>query len=204
MSGRLARGAPVRLRPAAPSWSLRTTGLVMAAVVVVLLGTACSRERATPSASTSTTFSRNLDSVDGQAGTIRLLHVYLASPGERGTTHIAGAGAELFLTLANTGDAPDTLIGASSEVAGQVLVRDGDAEPTPQLRVEVPPGGVAPLRLDTGPHLELVDVAEPLRSGTRVSITFEFQSSGSVTLPVPVAVYDGRPPTLPSDPAHPT
>jgi len=101
----------------------------MAALVVVLLVTACSRERATPRPSTSTTFGRNLDSVDGQAGTIRLLHVYVASPGERGTTHIAGAGAELFLTLANDGDAPDALPGASSDVAGQVLFRDGTPSP---------------------------------------------------------------------------
>jgi hypothetical protein len=67
--------------------------------------------------------------------------VYVASPGERGTTHIAGEGAELFLTLANDGDAPDTLVGVSSDAAAEVLFRDGDADPTSQIQVEVPVGG---------------------------------------------------------------
>ena len=197
-------GVPVHRRAPAPPSRHRITGLVFVAVVVLLLGTSCSRERATPSASTSSAFGRNLDSVDGQAGTIRLLHVYVASPGERGTTHIVGEGAELFLTLANGGDDPDTLVGTHSEAAAQVLFRNGDTDPTPQIEVEVPAGGVAGLREVTGPHLELVELAEPLRSGTSLAITFEFEDSGPVTLNVPVAVYNGRPPTVPSDPADPT
>jgi copper(I)-binding protein len=195
---------PVHWREPAPPPRHRTTGLVLAAVVVLLLGTSCGRERTTPRAATPTTFGRNLDSVDGQVGTIRLLHVYVASPGDRGTTHIAGEGAELFLTLANDGDAPDTLVGTHSETAAQVLFRNGDADPTPQIQVEVLAGGVAVLREVTGPHLELAELAEPLRSGTRLAITFDFENSGPVTLNVPVAVYNGRPPTVPGDPADPT
>jgi hypothetical protein len=61
---------------------------------------------------------------------------------------------------------------------------------------------VAPLRQVTGPHLELAELAEPLRSGTRLAIIFEFQNSGPVTLNVPVAVYEGRPPTVPADPTR--
>jgi copper(I)-binding protein len=64
----------------------------------------------------------------------------------------------------------------------------------------VPAGGTAPLREVTGPHLELGELSEPLRSGTRLAITFEFAAAGPVTLAVPVAVYDGRPPTDPSPP----
>ncbi|SEO62012.1 copper chaperone PCu(A)C [Trujillonella endophytica] len=184
-------------RPAPARRALLLAGML--AAVVLLPATACTREQADPDAPVAAA-GRGLDSVDGRVAGLRLLHVYVASPGERGTTHVVGEGAELFLTVAGDGEAADALVGASSE-AGQVLFRDGDADPLPRFRIEVPAEGVASLRLPTGPHLELADLVEPLRSGTSLAITFEFELAGSVTLSVPVAVYEvGGPPTLPAEP----
>ena len=89
-----------------------------------------------------------LDSVDGRVGDLRLLGVSVASPGTRGSLHIAGDGAALLLTIANGGEADDELTGASAEVAEAVVLRDGDQEAEPRLEVPVPAGGVAALRED--------------------------------------------------------
>ena len=135
-----------------------------------------------------------LDSVDGRVGELRLLSVAIASPGTRGSLHIAGDRAALLLTIANDGEADDVLTGAGAEVAEQVVLRDGDAPPDPRVEVSVPPGGVAVLREVTGPHLELAGLHEPLRSGFSVPVTFEIRDAGPVTLEVPIRTYtDVRP-----------
>jgi copper(I)-binding protein len=134
-----------------------------------------------------------LDSVDGQVGGLRLLSVAIASPGARGSTHLAGDSAALLLTIANDGKAEDVLTGASADVAQQVIFRNGDGSPAPHLQVPVPSGGVAVLREVTGPHLELSGLRETLRSGFTVPVTFEFRDAGSVTLKVPIRTYTDVP-----------
>ena len=135
-----------------------------------------------------------LDSVDGQVGPLRLLSVTIASPGTRGSLHIAGDSAALLLTIANDGDGEDVLTGATTDVAEQVVLRDGDEEAQPRADVPVAAGGVAVLREVTGPHLELSGLSEALRSGFSVPVTFEFRDAGPVTLEVPIRTYtDVRP-----------
>ena len=135
-----------------------------------------------------------LDSVDGRVGQLRLLSVSVASPGTRGSVHIAGDSAALLLTIANDGDADDVLTGASVDVAEEVVLRDGDAPPEPRVEVPVPSGGVAVLREVTGLHLELTGLHETLRSGFSVPVTFQFRDADPVTLEVPIRTYtDVRP-----------
>jgi copper(I)-binding protein len=135
-----------------------------------------------------------LDSVDGQVGQLRLLSVSIASPGTRGSLHIAGDSAALLVTIANDGRDEDVLTGASTDVADQVVFRDGDAPPDPAPRVSVPSGGVATVRDVIGQHLELSGLRERLRSGFSVPVTFEFRDAGAVTLEVPIRTYtDVRP-----------
>ena len=134
------------------------------------------------------------DGVDAQVGQLRLLRVAVAAPGGRGSLHLAGDSAALLLTIANDGKAPDALIGASAEVARQVVFRNGDAAPDPQVQVPVPPGGTAALSAVTGPHLELSGLRQPLGTGSDIAVTFAFRDAGSMTLTVPVATYtDVRP-----------
>ena len=135
-----------------------------------------------------------LDSVDGQVSSLRLLSVSIASPGTRGSIHIAGDSAALLLTIANDGETEDELTGVTTDTAEQIVLRDGDASPDPRVEAPVPPGGVAVLREVTGLHLELTGLQERLRSGFSVPVTFEFRDAGTVTLSVPIRTYtDVRP-----------
>jgi len=135
-----------------------------------------------------------LDSVDGQVGDLRLLSVAIASPGTRGSFHVASDSAALLLTVANGGHAADELTGVTTRSAEQVVLRDGDAAPDPRVEVPVPPGGVTVLREVTGPHLALSGLNERPRSGFSVPVTFEFRDAGSVTLAVSIRTYtDVRP-----------
>ena len=135
-----------------------------------------------------------LDSVDGRVGPLRLLSVSIASPGTRGSLHIAGNGAALLLTIANDSEADDELTGAAAEVAEEIVLRDGDEEAEPRVDVPVPAGGAAVLREVSGLHLELTGLRERLRSGFSVPVTFEFRDAGLVTLEVPIRTYtDVRP-----------
>ena len=145
-----------------------------------------------PSGSTDLERSRiGLDSVDGRVGDLRLLSVSIASPGRRGSTHLAGDSAALLLTIANDGHAADALTGVHTDVARQVVARDGDGAAEERLDVTVPDGGVAVLREVSGEHLELSRLQETLRSGFSVPVTFVFRNAGTVTLQVPIRTYEG-------------
>jgi copper(I)-binding protein len=127
--------------------------------------------------------------VDAQVGRLRLLSVSVASPGARGSTHVAGDSAVLLLTVANDGRDDDVLVGASTDVAERVVLRDGDDAAEPDLEVTVPAGGVAVLREVEALHMELSGLHDTLRSGFSVPVTFEFRDAGPVTAEVPVRTY---------------
>jgi copper(I)-binding protein len=171
---------------------MNRTGVAGTILLLLLMLAGCSALRTGSSSFDHTRF--QLDSVDGQVGQLRLLGVSVASPGTRGSIHIAGDSAALLLTIANDGETEDELIGVTTETAEQVVFRDGDAAPDPDLQVPVPSGGVATAREVTGTHLELSGLQERLRSGLSVPVTFEFRDAGSVTLSVPIRTYtDVRP-----------
>jgi copper(I)-binding protein len=176
--------------------SMKCLGLLapfLVTVLVVLLA-GCS---SAPSTSPDPLFSRSrigLDSVDGQVGRLRLLSVAIASPGSRGSLHLAGDSAGLFLTIANDGRSPDVLTGVSAEPADAVVLRNGEGAATSRWDIAIAPGGVAVLRELTGPHLELSALTEPLRSGFSIPVTFRFRDAGPLTLEVPIRTYtDVRP-----------
>ena len=171
---------------------MNRTGVAVAALLALLVLAGCTSERADPPSLDRARI--GLDSVDGRVGDLRLLSVSVASPGTRGSLHIAGDSAALLLTIANGGEADDELTGASAEVAEAVVLRDGDEEAEPRLEVPVPAGGVTVLREVSGLHLELTGLRGVLRSGFSLPVTFEFRDAGSVTLSVPIRTYtDVRP-----------
>jgi copper(I)-binding protein len=169
---------------------MKRIGVSAAILLTLLVLAGCAPSQA---ASSDPFFSRTrigLDSVDGQVGQLRLLSVSIASPGPRGSIHLAGDSAALLLTVANDGGAEDVLIGVRAEAARQVVFRTGDASPNSHLHVVVSPGAAAVLREVTGPHLELEDLNQTLRSGFSVPVTFQFRDAGTVTLEVPIRTYD--------------
>jgi copper(I)-binding protein len=166
-------------------------GATLLALVVVLSG--CS---AGQTASPDPLFGHTrigLDSVDGRVGDLRLLSVSIASPGARGSTHLAGNSAALLLTVANDGTDEDVLTGATAEGAEHVVLRHGDAAAHQEWEVSVPVAGVAVLRDVAGRHLELAGLRETLRSGFSVPVVLRFRSAGAVTLQVPVRTYTDVP-----------
>ena len=113
-------------------WVPTAAPLLLLLLIVGLVGAGCGEDEAehgSPSVGRP-----DLDSVEGQVGDLRLLHVYIASPGERGSTHTPEGGAELLLTVANDGDADDTLSAVSSEEAAEVVLRQGGDSATARCR----------------------------------------------------------------------
>jgi len=172
---------------------MKRTEVVGTVLVVLLLLAGCSSTQT----GSDPFFGRarfGLDSVDGQVGPLRLLSVSIASPGTRGSLHIAGDSAALLVTIANDGPGEDVLTGVRTDAAERVVVRDGDARPDEDLQVPVPSGDSTVVRDVTGRHLELSGLQERLRSGFSVPVTFDFREAGAVTLEVPIRTYtDVRP-----------
>ena len=92
-----------------------------------------------------------------------------------------GAG---YLTVENTGSAPDRLVGAEAESAGRVEIHEtsesgGVSRMRPVDAVGVAPGG----RLEFKPggyHLMLVDLKQPLKQGERFKGALVFEKAGRI------------------------
>jgi copper(I)-binding protein len=100
-----------------------------------------------------------------------------------------GSGAA-FLTLRNTGTAPDRLLGASTPAAGKVelhsMVRDGDVmRMREQPAIDLPPGQEVVLR-PGGLHIMMLGLAQPLDRGATLPLTLRFEQAGEVTIQVAV------------------
>ncbi|MDT0318116.1 copper chaperone PCu(A)C [Streptomyces millisiae] len=98
------------------------------------------------------------------------------------TQEVAGA----FLTIENTGDADDTLVSVSSDVAGTVEIHETVDNRMRQVdSLPVPAGG----RLDLargGNHVMLLDLSRRLVEGETVSLELRFETSDPLTVDVPV------------------
>jgi copper(I)-binding protein len=100
-----------------------------------------------------------------------------------GSTLPSGSSAGLFVSLYNGGSSSDTLLSATaSGTAGSISLSGG----TVPLAANA-----APVNL-TGPEPAVVleDLSQPLRGGTNIPVTFDFQHAGTVTIQVPVEAQD--------------
>ena len=96
-----------------------------------------------------------------------------------GSTVPSGSSASMFVSLYNSRDNSDALLSATAPAtAGNISLSGG----TVAL-----PANSAPVNL-TGPEPKVVleDLTKPLRGGTTIPVTFNFQHAGQVTLQVPV------------------
>ncbi|UPG74604.1 copper chaperone PCu(A)C (plasmid) [Roseomonas gilardii subsp. gilardii] len=103
---------------------------------------------------------------------------------------VQGGTGGVFLTIRNTGAAPDRLLSASSPLPHSAelhtTVRDGDVmRMQPVQAIEIPAGGSVTLR-PGGLHLMLVGLSAPLRVGEAVPVTLTFEHAGAITVQVPV------------------
>lgn len=116
---------------------------------------------------------------DYEAGTI-----VIDRPWSRATPPTARTAAG-YMTLGNTGDAADRLLGGSSSAAARVEVHEMSmTDGIMRMRqlpegLEIPPGGSAALE-PGGHHLMLIDLKKPLAAGERVPVTLSFEKAGTV------------------------
>lgn len=103
-----------------------------------------------------------------------------------------------YLTLRNTGSAPDRLVAAESPAARVVElhthIRDGEVmRMRPVEAIAVPPG--ATVRLEPGGlHLMLIGLARPLARGESVPVTLRFERGGTLELRLAVEAAGARQP----------
>jgi copper(I)-binding protein len=96
-----------------------------------------------------------------------------------GSTVPSGSSASMFVSLYNSNDNSDTLLSATAPAAAGSISLSGGTVALP--------ANSAPVNL-TGPEPKVVleDLTKPLRGGTTIPVTFNFQHAGQVTLQVPV------------------
>lgn len=96
-----------------------------------------------------------------------------------------------FLTIVNSGSAPDRLIGGTTPIAGDVQVHmadmTGGVMRMRQLAegLEIPAGGTVTLEPGSY-HIMLMDLQRPLARGDTVPLTLEFEKAGSIEVELAV------------------
>jgi copper(I)-binding protein len=133
-----------------------------------------------------------------QAATIIVSAPWSRAAGQGGT----GVG---YLTLRNTGTAPDRLLAARASIARTVELHthihdNGVMRMRPVPAIELPPGQEVLLR-PSGLHIMLIGLTAPLRQGDRVPLTLVFERAGEVQVQLAVESAGARGPG-PASHAH--
>lgn len=118
------------------------------------------------------------------AGALRI-----TEPWSRATARAGATGAG-FLTIRNTSDQPDRLLGATSPAAQTVELHthtqvNGVMQMRPVPAIDIPPNGEVTLK-PGGFHIMLIGTKEALRQGTTVPLTLRFERAGEVTVALSV------------------
>lgn len=96
-----------------------------------------------------------------------------------------------YAVISNGGGATDRLIAVESTLSERVDMhntsqKDGRMQMRPVAALAVPAGGRVTFE-PSGSHLMLVNLKQPLREGTPLSMTFVFEKAGRITVQVPIA-----------------
>jgi copper(I)-binding protein len=95
-----------------------------------------------------------------------------------------GAG---YITITNKGTADDTLLGATSPVAGVTQIHEMKMEGDVMKMTELPDGLVIPAGQSVtlapgGLHIMFMDLKEPLVEGSMVPVTLTFATGGTIEI----------------------
>lgn len=120
-----------------------------------------------------------------------------ATPGAHGGTMPGTPGAHtgmtgtgvIYMTIENTGDADDALIGASTDRAGLVEIHETRIKNDVGMMVPhegplVIPAGESIVLEPGGLHIMLMGLTDDIRLGDTFEVTLEFERAGVVTVPV--------------------
>jgi copper(I)-binding protein len=133
----------------------------------------------------------------GEVSTLGPLEI--DTPWARASIGTARPGAA-YVTIRNTGDEPDRLVGIETPVAARPEVhameeKDGVMKMRPAGPLEIPPG--REVRLEPGGlHIMLMQLQEPLKEGGQMPLTLVFEQAGEITVTALVGAIGARePPT---------
>ncbi len=114
----------------------------------------------------------------------------------RSSGMMAKAGAA-FMTIVNSGDSDDQLIGARTDAAKVTELHThiaGDGGVMKMRKVEggftIPAGGKHML-MRGGDHVMLMGLTRPLEQGDTITLTLIFEDAGEITIEVPVDLERG-------------
>jgi copper(I)-binding protein len=144
--------------------------------------------------------------VDGeaaQAGDILIRYAHIDSPAD--PAHSQGGTALAYAAFYNGGSQPDALVSASADAATSVDVvppsgagvsgtgpsaspAAGTAGASTTGPATIPAGGSLLLMPDTGGHLALRGLTQPLFAGENVHLTLVFRNAGRCSFAAPVQV----------------
>ncbi len=91
--------------------------------------------------------------------------------------------AAVFVALNNTGTETDRLIGGTTPIAKDVILRAADG--TPLEEMDLPPNRPLALR-PGGKYIALLDLAAPLALDDRFPLTLRFADAGAIEVTVEV------------------
>jgi copper(I)-binding protein len=122
-------------------------------------------------------------------------HIIIAKPWARASILQSRPGAT-YLTIRNTGNAADRLLGVTSPQAGKVMVHtskltNGIMSMRAVTDLEVGAGGTVAMQ-PGGMHLMLTQLREPLRKGQRLEINLQFEKAGRLQVSVPILSVGAR------------
>jgi copper(I)-binding protein len=134
----------------------------------------------------------------GLAQDFKVGPITIEQPWARATPPGAKVGGG-YMTITNTGTEPETLIGASSSIAGEVQVHEMSMNngvmvmrPLPD-GLEIKPGETVTLA-PGGYHLMLMQLKGPLKKGEQVAATLDFAKAGAVEVTLSVAGIGAKEP----------
>ena len=121
----------------------------------------------------------------------------IGHPWARATSSMAPAGGA-FLRITNKGTMPDRLVGASTPVAASAQIHETKMEGNVmRMReldrgLEIAPGATATLAPGSY-HIMMMGLKEPLKQGTRVPLTLQFEKAGKVDVELAVTAMGATP-----------
>lgn len=127
-----------------------------------------------------------------KVGSVRVVH-----PWSRATPPVAPV-ASGYLRLINTGEAPDQLLGVSSQIAEKAEIHESTLTDG-VARMRPLPGGLTinpkeAIELKPGQaHIMFIRPVRPLKEGERFEATLRFEKAGSIKVEFIVQGMGGRP-----------
>lgn len=128
--------------------------------------------------------------------------MHIAQPWARATPKGASNGAG-YLTITNTGTAPDRVSCVSSDASAQCQIHSMTMEGgVMKMRpieggLEIKPGETVVLK-PSGAHVMFLDLKQPLQQGKTVKATLKFDKAGTVDVEYQIAAIGAAAPGVPA------